>query len=60
MKGNEILVITTPKNITDEELAEIIRRQVRLSEALWARALENIEILKKQHIGCLTHWFSYN
>jgi len=60
MKGNEILVITYPKNTTDEELAEIIRRQEQLSEALWAPVLENIETLKKQRIGCITHWFSYN
>ena len=60
MKVSEVWIVVTPKDITDEERAEIIRRQEQLSEALWAPVLENIETLKTQRIGCLTHWFSYN
>ncbi len=60
MKISEVWIIVTPKNITDEERAKIIRRQDELSEALWAPVLENIETLRKQRIGCTTHWFSYN
>jgi len=60
MKVSEVWIVVTPKNITDEELAGIIRRQEQLSEALWAPVFQNIETLQKQRVGCLTHWFSYN
>jgi len=60
MKVSEVWIVVTPKDITDEERAEIIRRQEQLSEALWAPVLENIETLQKKRIGCITHWFSYN
>lgn len=60
MKISEGWIAVTPKDATEKELAEIIRRQMRLSEALWAPVLENIETLMKQRIGCTTHWFSYN
>jgi len=60
MKISEAFMAVVPPDATEEEREEALQRQGKLSAALWAPGLAQLEVINNQRVKGISHWFSYN